>query len=60
MGAQLKLATRAQIPPARRGAMAGASAAGGSHPHTGWMRRLLRHRGMPLTLFRLFLIYALG
>jgi hypothetical protein len=61
MGTHPTLATRpVVIPPARRRAIAGASAPGGWNWRTWWMRRLWHHHGLSLTLFGLFTICAVG
>jgi hypothetical protein len=61
MGTHPKPATRpVAIPSPRRHAMVGASAAGGWHRRTRWMRRFWWHHGLSLTLFGLFLFCALG
>jgi hypothetical protein len=61
MGAHPKLANRrVQSPPRHSCAMVWASAAGGWHRHTQWMRRLWQCHGLSLTLFELFLLFALG
>lgn len=60
MAAHPMPATRPVIPPPRRRATIGASAAGGWPRRLRWMRRLWQHHGLSLTLFGLFLLCALG